>query len=61
MDIDANCSGLHRDDWLNILLLLINEHEDEVGGGICKNFNPSNCIDERAFGDDDIGVYIIDP
>lgn len=31
-EIDANCSGLHRDDWLNILVLLVDENGDEVGG-----------------------------
>lgn len=46
---------------MNVLLLLVNEYGVEVGGGICRNSNPIDCIDKHALGDDDIEVLIIDP
>lgn len=45
-------------DWLNIFLLLVNEHENKVVGGIYRNSNPIDSIDEHALGDDDIGAPI---
>ena len=58
-EVDANCNGLYREDWLNMFLLLVNEHGNKVGGGIYRNSNPIDCIDEYALGDDGIGVPII--
>lgn len=49
----------YADDWLNIFLLLVNEHENKVGGGIYRNSNPIDSIDEHALGEDDIGAPII--
>lgn len=46
---------------MNVLLLLVNEYGVEVGGGICRNSNPIDCIDKHALGDDDIEVLIMDP
>jgi hypothetical protein len=51
-DIDPNCSGLHRDDWVNKPVMLVNER---------GHVNPIDCVEDKCLGPDHVGVLIMEP
>lgn len=47
-DIDQNCSGLQREDWVNILVMLVNEDGHNKAKGICCNVNPIDYVEDKC-------------
>ena len=60
-DIDENCSGLRREDWVNIPVMLVNEDGHNMAKGICRNVNPIDCVEDKCLGIDHVGVLIMEP
>ena len=60
-DIDVQCSGLKRDEWVNIPVLLVDEYGENVAKGICRNVNPMDCVQDKCLGVDNVGVLIMEP
>ena len=60
-DIDQNCSGLQREDWVNIPVMLVNEDGQNMAKGICRNVNPIDCVEDKCLGNDHVGVLIMEP
>ena len=59
--VDEDCSGIRREEWTNIPLLLVNDDGNEMAKGICRNWNPVDCVDDKPLGESDIGVLIMEP
>lgn len=60
-DIDPSCTGLRRDDWVNIPVMLVNEYGQNMAKGICRNVNPIDCVKDKCLGLDHVGVLIMEP
>lgn len=60
-DIDQSCSGLHREDWVNIHVMLVNEYGDNMAKNICRNVNPIDCVKDKCLRIDHVGVLIMEP
>ena len=60
-DIDVECSGLTREEWVNIPVMLVNADGRNVAKGICRNVNPSDCVEDKCLGLDYVGVLVMEP
>ena len=60
-DIDEDCSGLRREEWLHIPVMLVNATGQNVAKGICSNVNPIDCVEDKCLGVDNVGVLIMEP
>jgi hypothetical protein len=60
-DIDVDCSGLRREEWLNKPVMLVNATGQNVAKGICRNVNPMDCVEDKCLGEDNVGVLIMEP
>lgn len=60
-NIDENCSGLRREDWVNITVMLVDEDGHNMAKGICHNVNPIDCVEDKCLGTDHVGVLIMEP
>ena len=60
-DIDVDCSRLRREEWLNILAMLVNATAQNVAKGICRNVDPMDCVEDKCLGVDNVGVLIMEP
>ena len=59
--IDEDCSGLRREEWLHIPVMLVNATGQNVAKGICSNVNPIDCVEDKCLGVDNVGVLIMEP
>ena len=55
------CSGLQREQWVNIPVMLVNAHGENVAKGICRNVDPMDCVEDKCLGVDHVGVLIMEP
>ena len=60
-DTDADCSGLKREEWVNIPVMLVNANGQNVAKAICRNINPMDCVEDKCLGVDNVGVLIMEP
>ena len=60
-DVDPDCSGLRREEWLNIPVMLVNGSGENVAKGICRNVDPMDCVEDKCIGADNVGVLIMEP
>lgn len=60
-DIDVECNGLTREEWVNIPVMLVNADGENVAKGICRNVNPADCVEDMCLGLDYIGVLVMEP
>jgi hypothetical protein len=60
-DIDVDCSGLRREEWLHTPVMLVNDIGQNVAKGICCNVNPMDCVEDNYLGLDNVGVLIMEP
>jgi hypothetical protein len=60
-DIDVDCSGLRREEWLHTPVMLVIDTGQNVAKGICCNVNPMDCVEDNCLGIDNIGVLIMEP
>ena len=60
-DVDVDCSGLKREEWLNIPVMLVNASGQNVAKGICRNVDPMDCVEDKCLGVDNVGVLIMEP
>jgi hypothetical protein len=60
-DIDVDCSGLRKDEWLHIPVMLVNTTGQNVANFFCCNVNPMDCVEDKCLGIDNVGVLIMEP
>ena len=60
-DSDEDCSGLRREEWLNVPVVLVNATGQNVAKGICRNVDPMDCVEDKCLGADNVGVLIMEP
>ena len=60
-DIDVDCSGLRREEWLNNPVMLVNATGQNVGKRICRNVDPMDCVEDKYLGVNNVGVLIMEP
>ena len=53
------CEGYSREQWIDLDVVLVNGCGVPVADGVCRNLNPTNCIDANSLGEEDIGVWIL--
>lgn len=56
-----HCSGLSREQWVNIPVMLVNAHGENVAKGVCRNVDPMDCVEDKCLGPDHVGVLIMEP
>ena len=54
-EVDVDCSGL------NILVMLVNASGQNVAKRICRNVDPTDCVEDKCIGADNVGVLIMEP
>jgi hypothetical protein len=60
-NIDVDCSGLRKEEWLNIHVMLVNATGQNVAKWICRNVNPMDCVEDKCLREDNVGVFIMEP
>jgi hypothetical protein len=60
-EIDVDCSGLRREEWLHTPVMLVNVTGQNVAKRICCNVNPMDCVEDKCLGIDNVGVLIMEP
>ena len=60
-DIDVDCSGLTREEWVNVPVMLVNVDGQNVAKGICRNVDPYDCVEDKCLGLDHVGVLVMEP
>ena len=53
------CEGYSREQWVDLDVVLVNGCGIPVADGICRNSNPTDCIDANPLGEEDVGVCIL--
>ena len=46
---------------MNIPVMLVNAHGENVAKGICRNVNPMDCVEDKCLGPDHVGILIMEP
>jgi len=58
-EIIPPCEGYSREQWVDLDVVLLNACAVPVANGVCRNSNPTDCIDAKPLGEDDVGVCIL--
>ena len=53
------CAGYGREQWVGLDVVLLNDVGVTVADGICRNSDPSECVDAKPLGLHDVGVCIL--
>ena len=53
------CVDFKREQWVSLDVLILNEVGVPVVDGICRNFDPRECVDANPLGLHDVGVCIM--
>ena len=53
------CQGYSREEWVDLDVVLVNGCGVPVADGVCRNSDPTDCIDANPLGLEDVGVCIL--
>ena len=53
------CKGYLREQWIDLNVVLVNGCGIPVAVGVCRNSNPTDCINANPLGEEDVGVCIL--
>ena len=52
------CAGFGRKHWMGFDIVLLNELDVPVTDGICRNFDPCECVDANPLDVDGVSMFI---
>jgi hypothetical protein len=58
-EIIPPCEDYSRDQWVDLVVVLFNACGVPVADSVCRNSNPTDCIDANPLGEEDVGVCIL--
>jgi hypothetical protein len=58
-EIIPSCEDYLQEQWVNLDVVILNACAVPVADGVCRNSNPTDCIDANPLGEDNVGVCIL--